>query len=1222
MLSNFGVFLGEEFVEGDRGIFKYNSLFFGMDKIVISFVFAFLLVWVFAGSELVMGGAVSEDLESVGGLDFNAPVFCQLSAIKKMFPNVCSSGTSGITGFAVTGAVVADVGKRSLLDRIERKGVSVDVGGGSLIDVAISEDLSMSQLQAVLLWEKAEGGEAIAAGAVKEELDLALRNVALMQKAEVERENSVSGLVRTLGSGVTSSDVVTIIYGTKIFPGSGRTVGYFDKLGSSGLESDQRVQIATYAGRTYVCVLGEKDKNGRSGVFEVYSYKDGEWVKSEKPDYFERIVFSDVSSSKSCSNVWPKGKAEINYYESGKNKGLPAIVPFDLKNGWYVMVSNSGGGFSDDSPKAYEASGNVRHMKICNIGANRLMENCKGDDPSKTFAVNTIGSTGKYGECPSVDVKKLYTCATNAIRDAASQNDDKNVRIRACMNDDVDLKKGRPMSQIGGFECQDFMSPIDCKLMFNVCDPVICPPSRCDLGGKFPVSDVIQTGIIGSLALCLPNAKEGIFIPICLSGVHAGLDAYVSILKSERACLEHSLEDGELVGICDQITSVYKCEFFWGQVSPLMDYLIPNLIGAAVDGDRVRGGGEYAFIEQSWNSMKKSISYFKNTYAQNAFRAFNIRSTQEIGSSFCKAFIGTSVPGSASFLENLLAPESPSQFYAQFSEKLFTEATVPSTSHYKIFYHIYAGNDEGVQYKVYLKNPPATSYYASNPEVPVKSGYIAAGSSADESIDFTAPSGYKELCVVINAKRECGFKSVTTSFGLDILSKKYVQEQATNVNIKTEKECISGSPSALSMATLNLQAGAEEVLNPEIAMRGIVRVCATANPDSGVGTTDVVTCGSEVGKVCGKGFECVDGSCVGKGEFSGTVQKSVGRWKDVGYCGSANLRCWLDVDSVKDDLEVISALTGDSISILEERKGLIENTRLDLEGVAALLGKARRDIGGLTSDDAKKAGGGFPVKGRAGEILRELDKVIGNESQPGAGTNGDRAEALALKASVYRLLAGLVVREGAGDSVVGAREEGIGEDADLEEADLEEYEEMLEKDYEDEEVGSCEDCGGGVVDFNICDEDECSAIGARIGESCEFNYWTFSCVEASESEVFEEDCSSICEDLGEDYFASFGDIEDAGECEGEFSGGCCCIEEIGECEEGVVYELGFADEDDKRIPYVKYENGAWKFSFYEHGNYNAIGAGMDRMLENGVNIRDFAGEGLQGGCDLIGQIGN
>ncbi|MCK4650417.1 hypothetical protein KAT36_04275 [Candidatus Pacearchaeota archaeon] len=897
--------------------------------------------------------------------------------------------------------------------------------GDKFVNVPVSELDSTSKIRAVLTWQEARG-KGIVENVTRAEMDDVLRNVALSVKAKEDSRVVAERLkgkwnVTNIGAGdvalLTDKD-------TRYYQWSGKKGSDYGVYGEHAGAKVHAVEVL--GGYSYLVVLGDEATSGKMGIEKVLKREEKQWKDVTKDNVLDRrnIAFLSRDDSKDCSNPWSKGKARVSYYELGENKGLPAIVPFDLRDGWYAMVSNSGGTFIDDSPQGYTASADVRYFKICNIGSNKFMQSGTGDDLCQSFDVNSVGKVDSFIPCPgmkSSEVSTLHGKAREAIRRASQQYGEKSVNIF-----DEMIEVGAPMSQVGGFECQDFMSPSNCKLIFNVCDPVICPPSRCDFGGKFPVSDVIQTGIIGSLALCLPNAKEGIAIPICLSGVHAGLDAYLSILKSEKECLQHSLESGELVGICDEISSIYKCEFFWRQLSPLMDQLIPGMIDYLVVGSRVRGGGEYALVQQSWNSMKNSVSYFKNVYAQNAFRAFNIRSTQEVGSSICKAFIGTSVPGSANFLESLLEPESPSQFYAQFSENLFTEATVPSTSQYKVYYHIYAGNDQGVQYKVYLKNPPQTSYYAANPEVQVKSGYIAAGSSADESIDFTAPSGYKELCVVINAQEECGFKQVTSSFGLDYLSKKHVEEQALEEGIMTERECISGSPSALSMAQLNLQAGVEEVISPEIAMRGIVRVCASINPEAGVTTGDWVVCAED--KDCGTGFKCgEDKYCESKSDEE-VRQRKGSRWKDVGYCGDMNLRCWLDVDSVKDDLEVLEVIDGASISVLDERRGLINNTRLDLEGVAKLLSKAREDIeqmSGIRNQESE-----YTKKGL--RIVEELDRVIGNESQSGAGTNGDRAEALALKASVYRLLVGKGVE--VGEPVIESREPVIG----IEEEDVEE----------------------------------------------------------------------------------------------------------------------------------------------------------------------------------------
>ena len=53
----------------------------------------------------------------------------------------------------------------------------------------------------------------------------------------------------------------------------------------------------------------------------------------------------------------------------------------------------------------------------------------------------------------------------------------------------------------------------------------------------------------------------------------------------------------------------------------------------------------------------------------------------------------------------------------------------------------------GAQYRLYLKSPPVSTYYTTRQEVHLKTGYIARGDFVDETLDFTLPSGYKELCV-------------------------------------------------------------------------------------------------------------------------------------------------------------------------------------------------------------------------------------------------------------------------------------------------------------------------------------------------------------------------------------------------------------------------------------------------------------------------------------------
>ena len=697
------------------------------------------------------------------------------------------------------------------------------------------------------------------------------------------------------------------------------------------------------------------------GIFEV-SQSGNKLVVGEKRNSLPVATGVEIVNvgGGECKNKYLNPK--VKYYETGNEVRLPAIVPFDIENGWYVKIPQAVGGLFSTQKKGYTASGDVSFFYICNVGPNGLEENGKYPDICQSFDVNTYDRVNQFIGCPNLspqEVQQLISKARQAIREASQQYKKSGyVNIGG-----TQIEVAPPVRGDGELiECQDFMSPEDCLLLFNVCDPVICPPSRCNLGGKWPVANVAQEGIIGSLVLCLPNAKEGVIVPICLTGVHAGIESLVSILKAGRECLEHNLKTGEHIGICDEITSIYLCEFLWRQLAPMIDVLIPKIVESAYGLQAARGGGEYLTVMHAWDTMQKSIDYFKNEYAQNAFRAFKFRNVQEAGGTFCKMFIGVSLPSSASFIDNLLEPESPEQVYAWFSEVPYSDATVPATSFYKVYYHIYAGKDRGAYYSVYLRNPPATSYYAINPIVHIKTGYIPKGEHVDRTIEFTAPSGYKELCVVINTQTHCGFKQVTTDFALNYLSKKYVEEQAEKRQITTTEECISGSPSILSFVRPNIQEGVEEFVNPQIAMRGIVRVCATHNP--------------------------------------GQYTNNQSRWKEVGYCDDPNIKCWLDTESVKRDVEQIRQIEG-TLEKTEEYMEKMEEGILTPEETRAKLSVLRekiRKLRGITKEN---------VDEKIGKLIDELSILIegkgGEEGVKGrAYSNTDIAEALSLKASVYQ----------------------------------------------------------------------------------------------------------------------------------------------------------------------------------------------------------------------------
>jgi hypothetical protein len=574
--------------------------------------------------------------------------------------------------------------------------------------------------------------------------------------------------------------------------------------------------------------------------------------------------FSSFKKLDAGSYQNPYQSPEIRYYETEPYKGIPAVVPFDLQKGWYAAVRSNLpmlGGL-----RAADDSGRVSSFYICNVGPNGREENMGGEDDNCQGFVPNIGATPTFsGLSDPRAVQQLMTNAVNAIGEASRAYNSGVRQVTLTINGKVQrIPVGTPAANIPDIQCEDFMSPSDCNLMFNICDPFICPSSRCDLGGAYPVKDVVQSGVIGGIALCLPNFPE-VKIPVCVTGVNAGLEAYTSVLKSYQQCLNTSITTGQTVGICDEINSIYKCEFFWSQFAPALKYGTQTLIGK-ISEKTGGGGGEYLGVADAWATAQNSINYFTQSYADDSVRAFKARSTQNVGGEFCKVYTSLTIP-SGNFFDNFIAPDSPVQFYGRFEEKSYTTATNPPISQYKVFYHIYAGKDYPANFQVYLRGAGSSFYQDTDFRRPVASGYIPAGQFKTDTPDFTAPSGYKELCIVVNGQEECGFKEVTTDFGVNYLTEQYVASQAGQTDITSEAGCVSGSSSTYSLLNPNIQAGAEEVLNPAIYNRGIIRVCATNNPGQGT-----------------------DPNIGGKNS----------RWQLVGNCGSENLKCWLDTDSVKD----------------------------------------------------------------------------------------------------------------------------------------------------------------------------------------------------------------------------------------------------------------------------------------------------------------------------------
>jgi len=569
---------------------------------------------------------------------------------------------------------------------------------------------------------------------------------------------------------------------------------------------------------------------------------------------------------------------EIKFFETEPYKGMPAIVPFDKENGWYVGVRQTVSAFG--GIRAYDDSGVLASFLLCNVGKNSKPEYDIGinDDICMQFNPGTGQIYGTFPGLNPTESKKRVDAAILAIAQAsrAYGSGKTSIRINAGYGI-LDLPIGSPAVNIPDISCQDFMSPKECLALFNACDPIICPPSRCNLGGTFHVSDVVSSGIIGSSVLCWPNRQEGIIVPVCLSGLDAGLNGIVSYARSYERCLETALEEGKTVGVCDQIQSVYACDLLWRNIAPVAEGFLPKIV-EYFQGKTERnlgGGGEYiGGFQDAWSNTKNSVEWMKQTYSVSPNNAFQARSTKDIGGSeICKSYFSLVTPLGGDIFDGLLEAQAPPMYTGFFEEIPYTTATVPATSQYKVYFNIYAGEDLSAYYRVYLKGPEGGSFYQNLPTITVKdgTGFLEVGETVDKTIDFTAPSGYKQLCISVNGKETCDFKQVTTSFAVDYAREMYLSDEASKRDIKTSAECVSGTLlNPYSLLTPNYQGAAQDLASPDIYNEGIERVCATNMPGQNTNADP------ETGRLT---------------------------WEVVGYCDDTDMKCWLNRDSVTRILE-------------------------------------------------------------------------------------------------------------------------------------------------------------------------------------------------------------------------------------------------------------------------------------------------------------------------------
>ena len=545
-----------------------------------------------------------------------------------------------------------------------------------------------------------------------------------------------------------------------------------------------------------------KDKLGR----QIYKFTD----ESNKERPVERYVISDAeidAAGVRDNYVSP----EIQYNEKCK-----AAEMFPVGKGNYVQIE-------------YDKFCRPGGRSLWNVGLDGLF-------PSQDDVLLVPESDWRNPNLPS-KYKDAVNKAESLIGGVNSQVQRTGLNGRVTIAG-ASYRVGASQTQkLTQTQCQDFMEPGDCDTLFLACDAVMCPPSRCNLGGKWDVPNVIQSGIIGSIVLCQPTTKT----KVCLSGILASLQNIRSVLQGFNQCLKTQKVTGQSVGICDKIRSVFICELVWKEAVSLLEAKegILSFLGSKLAGDR-GGGGEYGNFEAAFKNADDSLKFFTSEYAQGSFSAFQGKSLQEVGTEICKAAVFAKYPGPG-ILDQVTKPESPPQFTAEFDVYPYSERT--QQSRYSVFYHIYAGENPGlnnrdfIRYSVYLRNSIDSrfGFYGTTERCTGNVGLIKVGGFASFNVDCVANTGYDQVCVSIEGRTDCGFGTVTTSFGLNYANDLVVEGQVKK-QIKTEKECVGTFSTGIDVG----DATAEGI---GFLKTGLVRKCSVERP--GDNWEYVGTCGED-----------------------------------------------------------------------------------------------------------------------------------------------------------------------------------------------------------------------------------------------------------------------------------------------------------------------------------------------------------------------------------------
>ena len=334
--------------------------------------------------------------------------------------------------------------------------------------------------------------------------------------------------------------------------------------------------------------------------------------------------------------------------------------------------------------------------------------------------------------------------------------------------------------------CMDVMETSDCKKLFMACDPVVCPPSRCDFGGTIKLDNVVGSGMVGSLFACYSRDK----LP-CITGVSNSFQDYSENVQAYLDCLNEQKVKHKSVGVCDRIRGIYTCEIFWNTVAPLgwewVKNSLKNKFLEKVGFNYEKGA---ILTLSSFRDIKQFSSFLTSEYATQMLAGYKGKATADIGKEVCKQMLAGKAPTLGTLAAEFRNLQRPPTYTAFLQSSAYADdATRGEQDYYTVYYNIHAGTQyETLRYRIFLRTGVGTQIVLQ--DWPIASGTLERRDTLDENKDLVARSGYNQVCIQIaNQEPDCGFgKMTSSSMMVNIINEKVVGSVS---NVTSYKKCIS-----------------------------------------------------------------------------------------------------------------------------------------------------------------------------------------------------------------------------------------------------------------------------------------------------------------------------------------------------------------------------------------------------------------------------------------------